>query len=89
MWNVQIFICHFKYRVIIDEIGFDFYVINKAKWNHIQFNIWLVGSMVKYNAKLIYSTKILGRHNVSDGYWSVGDVILREIYICWTEMDFI
>jgi len=56
------------------DIGFDFYMVNKAKYLIIansSFSWW--ASWLNQNAKLILAPKYFGRHNVSNGYWSQGD----------------
>lgn len=56
------------------EIGFDFYVINKAKWviiSNSSFGWW--AAWLNNNAKLILAPKYWASHNNSNGYWNVGN----------------
>jgi len=60
------------------DIGFDFYVINKAKWNIISnstFGWWAAWLNVDTNK--IIAPKYWARHNYSDGYWAIGDSYTR------------
>mgnify|MGYP006157447779 FL=1 len=56
------------------DVGFDFYVVNQAKWNIISnstFGWWAV--WINDKTKKIIAPKYWARHNVSDGYWATGD----------------
>lgn len=56
------------------DIGFDFYVVNQAKWvilSNSTFGWWAAWLNSKVNK--ILAPKYWARHNISDGYWSVGD----------------
>ena len=67
-----------------NEIGFDFYVINKAKYvilSNSSFGLW--AAWLNKEAKLIIAPKYWAKHNASDGYWSVGD----QYYRCFIYMD--
>jgi hypothetical protein len=67
-----------------DEIGFDFYVINKAKYvilSNSSFGLW--AAWLNKEANLIIAPKYWARHNTSDGYWAIGD----QYYRCFTYMD--
>lgn len=60
------------------NVGFDYYVVNQAKWvilSNSTFGWW--AAWLNPNAKLILAPKYWARHNVSDGYWSVGDSYTR------------
>jgi len=60
------------------SIGFDYYVVNQAKWLIISnssfgwFPAWL-----NENVNQIIAPKYWARHNVSDGYWATGDSYTR------------
>lgn len=68
----------FPIKTIHVDVGFDFYVVNKAKWNIISnstfgwWAAWLNGDTNK-----IIAPKFWSRHNVSDGYWATGDSYTR------------
>ncbi len=56
------------------DIGFDFYVVNKAKWliiSNSSFGWW--GAWLNTGAYKIIAPKYWARHNVSNGYWAIGD----------------
>ena len=56
------------------DIGFDFYVVNKAKWvilSNSTFGWW--AAWLNKNSKLTLAPKFWASHNNSDGYWSVGE----------------
>lgn len=60
------------------DIGFDFYVINQAKWlilSNSTFGWWAAWLNQKSNT--ILAPKYWARHNISDGYWSVGESYTR------------
>lgn len=60
------------------EIGFDFYVVNKAKYlilANSSFSWW--AGWLNSTANLILAPKYWGRFNISNGYWSLGDVYSR------------
>ena len=60
------------------EIGFDFYVVNKAKYlilANSSFSWW--AAWLNTTANLILAPKYWGRFNVSNGYWSLGDLYSR------------
>lgn len=66
------------------DIGFDFYVVNKAKYliiSNSTFGWW--AGWLNQNSKLTIAPRYFGRHNVSNGYWSVGDSYTR----CFSYMD--
>jgi len=55
-------------------IGFDFYVVNQAKWlilSNSSFGWWC--GWLNTTTNFIIAPKYWARHNVSDGYWSTGD----------------
>lgn len=60
------------------DVGFDFYVVNQAKWvilSNSTFGWW--AAWLSSKAHQILAPKYWARHNVSDGYWSVGDSYTR------------
>lgn len=62
-----------------DEIGFDFYVINQAKYtilSNSSFGWW--ASWLNDKSKLTIAPKYWSRHNISNGYWSLGDQYVRS-----------
>lgn len=63
------------------DIGMDFYIINQSKYSILSnssFGWW--ASWLNTNSNLIIGPKYWARHNVSDGYWSLGDQYVRGWY---------
>jgi len=74
----------FEIPTLHEEIGFDFYVINKAKYvilSNSSFGLW--AAWLNRNANLTIAPKYWAKHNTSDGYWGVGD----QYYRGFTYMD--
>lgn len=60
------------------EIGFDFYVVRNSKYlilANSSFSWW--GGWLNQSANLILGPKYWGRSNLSNGYWSLGDLYSR------------
>lgn len=63
------------------DIGFDFYVVNQAKWvilSNSTFGWW--AAWLNDKANKILAPKYFGGHNLSDGYWCVGESYTRSFY---------
>jgi len=66
------------------DVGFDYYVVNQAKWliiSNSSFGWW--AAWLNAGCNKIIAPKYWARHNVSCGYWATGDVYTR----CFTYMD--
>ena len=63
------------------DVGFDFYVVNQAKWliiSNSTFGWW--AAWLNSNVNKIVAPKYWARHNVSNGYWSVGHSYTKGFY---------
>lgn len=68
----------FNIQAIHVDIGFDFYVVNNAKWliiSNSTFSWWAAWLNQKVNKTI--APKYFISHNLSDGYWSVGEIYTR------------
>lgn len=69
----------FPIQAIHVNVGFDFYVVNQASHvilSNSTFGWW--AAWLNTKARNILAPKYWARHNVSDGYWSVGDSYTRD-----------
>lgn len=74
----------FNIRCIHVDIGFDFYVVNQAKYvilSNSSFGWW--AGWLNTNSQLTIAPKYWIAHNVSNGFWSLKDTYTR----CFKHMD--
>jgi hypothetical protein len=60
------------------DVGFDYYLVNNAKYliiSNSTFGWW--GAWLNLNREIVLAPMYWGRHNVSNGYWSLGDTYTR------------
>ena len=61
------------------DIGFDFYVINNSIYTILSNSSFgWCAAWLNTKTKLILAPKYWGRHNISNGYWSIGDQYTRS-----------
>lgn len=71
----------FDIPAIHEDIGFDFYVVNKAKWliiSNSSFGWW--AAYLNNDAKKIIAPKYFSCHNFSDGFWCLGESYTPGFY---------
>jgi len=69
----------FQIPVFHIEIGFDFYVVNQAKWliiSNSTFGWW--AAWLNNTANKILAPKYFAAHNFSNGFWSVGESYTKK-----------
>lgn len=60
------------------DVGFDYYVVNKSKFlilSNSSFGWW--SAWLNKNALNIIAPKYWAKHNISNGYWALGDLYSR------------
>lgn len=66
------------------DIGFDFFAVNQSKYvilSNSSFGWW--AAWLNQNSKLTIAPRYWAKHNISNGYWSLGDSYTR----CFMYMD--
>lgn len=61
------------------DVGFDFYVVNQSKYlilPNSSFSWW--AGWLNKNSNLTIAPKYWAKHNISNGYWSLGDSYVRR-----------
>jgi len=74
----------FPIRALHIDIGFDYYVVNQAKWlilSNSSFGLW--AGWLNEKSKLTLAPKYWSQHNLSCGYWGLGD----QYYSSFTYID--
>jgi hypothetical protein len=69
----------YEIETIHIDIGFDFFVVNRAKFliiSNSSFGWW--AAWLNSNAAKIIAPKYWARHNVSNGYWSLGNAYTKD-----------
>ena len=70
-----------EYPIIEQDIGYNYYIINKAKWlilSNSSFPIF--AAYLNKDVNKIIAPMYWARHNVSDGYWALGDQYYKGWY---------
>jgi hypothetical protein len=71
----------FQIPVFHVEIGFDFYVVNQAKWliiSNSTFGWW--AAWLNNTANKILAPKYFASHNFSDGFWGLGESYSKKFH---------
>jgi hypothetical protein len=69
----------FDIQTLHIDAGFDFYVVNQAHWliiSNSSFGWW--AAWLNKKSKKTIAPKYWARHNVSNGYWALGNSYTRE-----------
>lgn len=66
------------------SIGCDYYILNKARFSILSNSSFaIMPTLLNENLKFVLAPKYWARHNVSNGYWGIGD----QFYEGWNYVD--